>query len=138
MDIYNLQTQTGLPIRCDPDRISGASANAFYGYFGFASKDLALSAIGLGTADGDWGGILSSAAAMLPRGANVHLTVEVNGSALSCTLTNIESGRVYSATSCADSAWSGGTFGIRMLNRFGSQESVGKTSFDNLTVTVHS
>lgn len=137
VDVYDIYTQTGILSRCDLNKASPASSNAFYGYFSFVSKTGRRGAHGYANPYGNWGSNLIVSNNYFTLGADLHLTLTVIGNELRCVYSDLESGEVILDLSCSGgSCWSHGTFGLRMLNQYQQgPTSLGVTSFDNLRVT---
>ena len=75
-DFLNHQAGGGLILRADQDKISGASANSFYGYLAFIGKDGGLGAFGAADNEGGWkGNIFVSEKNVTKKGADLHLRV---------------------------------------------------------------
>ena len=134
VDMYNVQTQTGVLMRCDLDRVSGTSANSFYGYFHFVSKNGLQGALAYGCIHGNWGSNLVVQEGNFAPGDDIHLCAIVSGDDLRCIYTDLETGDVLLDISCEFDYWDRGTFGFRMLSRYEDLISLGYTSFDNLQV----
>ena len=134
VDIYNVQTQTGVLTRCDLNRVSGASANSFYGYFHFVSKNGMQGALAYGCTHGNWGANLVVQEGNFAPGDDIHLCATVFGDELRCVYTDLETGEVLLDISCEFDYWDNGTFGFRILSRYEDLVGLGCTSFDNLQV----
>jgi len=136
VDIYDIQTQTGILSRCDLNKADPSSSNAFYGYFSFVSKTGRRGAHGYGNPYGNWGSNLIVSNNYFSYGADLHLTLTVIDNELRCVFTDIATGKVLLDLLCdGGSCWSHGTFGLRMLNQYlDGPTSLGVTSFDNLRV----
>ncbi len=137
VDIYNVQTQTGILSRCDLNKANSSSSNAFYGYFSFVSKTAMRGAHGYATPNGGWGTNLVVSNNYFYIGDDLHLTLTVKGNELRCVYSDIVTGRSILDLSCSGgSLWHSGTFGLRMLSQYlDGPTSLGVTSFDNLRVT---
>ncbi len=137
VDIYDIQTQTGILSRCDLNKANPSSSNAFYGYFSFISKNGKMGAHGYANSYGNWGMNFIVSDEYFSIGDDLHLKLTVIGNDLRCVYSDLESGEVILDLSCSGgSCWSHGTFGLRMLNQYQQgPTSLGVTSFDNLRVT---
>ncbi len=135
VDVYNVQTQTGVLMRSNYHDMNISGSNSFYGYFVFVSKNGRMGAIGIGDKNGGWGGnILVKNAAFRP-GFDLHLHAIVSGDMIRCLYSDINTGEVILDIECIYDYWDKGTFGIRMLSYYNGLTSLNNTSFDNLVVT---
>ncbi len=75
-DFVDHQAGGGLIIRANEEKISGKSANSFYGYLAFIGKDGGLGAFGAADNEGGWkGNIFVSEKNVTKKGADLHLRV---------------------------------------------------------------
>ncbi|MBQ7172070.1 MAG: family 43 glycosylhydrolase [Clostridia bacterium] len=75
-DFVDHRAGGGLIVRADKDKVSGASANSFYGYLAFIGKDGGLGAFGAASDDGGWkGNFFVSEKDVTKVGTSLHLRV---------------------------------------------------------------
>lgn len=135
VDIYNVQTQSGVILRSNFESSKFIDADSFFGYYLFVSKNGQKSAIALGDTKGDWGCNLLVEDGVFRPGYDLHLHAIVSGSTIRCIFTDLHTGDVLSDIQCIERSWSQGTFGFRMLSEYNGLTSLNITSFDNLVVT---
>ena len=136
VDMYNIQTQGGVLMRCDYNRASAENLNAFYGYMYFVSYTGDKGAIGYCNEFGVWGGNLVVSLPEFRPGMNLHLNVVVYGDRFYCTYTDIDTGKVLLSLTKSDKTWSNGTFGFRLCGERNGLMNFNRVYFDNLKVTV--
>lgn len=136
VDMYNIQTQGGVLMRCDYGRANAENLNAFYGYMYFVSYTGDKGAIGYGNEFGTWGGNLVVSATSFKPGMDLHLNIIVYGDRFYCTYTDLDTGKVLLSLTKSDDTWSSGTFGFRLCGEKDGLVNLKRTYFDNLKVTV--
>ena len=136
VDMYNIQTQGGVLMRCDYSRANAENLNAFYGYMYFGSYTGDKGAIGYGNEFGTWGGNLVVSAPEFKPGMDLHLNIIVYGDRFYCTYTDLDTGKVLLSLTKSDDTWSSGTFGFRLCGEKDGLINFNRVYFDNLKVTV--
>ena len=136
VDMYNIQTQGGVLMRCDYSRANAENLNAFYGYMYFVSYTGDKGAIGYGNEFGTWGGNLVVSAPEFKPGMDLHLNIIVYGDRFYCTYTDLDTGKVLLSLTKSDDTWSSGTFGFRLCGEKDGLVNLKRAYFDNLKVTV--
>ena len=140
VDMYNIQTQGGVILRCDFANVTGATDAGFMGYQTFVSNDGRLGAVGAGKPDGKWlDGNLKVSGAIMAPGSNIHMQAAVKGNLLQVTISDIDSGKVLWTWCGANSLWSSGTFGFRVRTSTyqNTLTNVNTVAFDNLVVSTY-
>lgn len=125
----------GFIFRCDPDKVSKASSDSFYGYHAFIGREGTVGALGF--AMDKWIGNLSvTPNDVFKRGSDLHLRLVAVGDRFVFTVTNIETGKTeYICTYNEGDAENDtcrnrkGLLGLRIYNNGG------KGYFTNVTVT---
>ena len=136
VDMYNIQTQGGVLMRCDYEKASDESSNSFYGYMYFVGSAGDRGAIGYSSKLGTWGGNLVSSSVVFEPGMDLHLNFIVYGDRCYCTYTDLDTGKVVLSLTKSDATWSSGTFGFRLAGEKNGLDNLGRVYFDNLKVTV--
>ena len=139
VDMYNIQSQGGVVMRSQVDRITGSAwGNDFYGYTAFVSTDGLKAAIGYGLTDGSWGGNIDVSNGIMSPGANVHIHAAVKSDVITYKITNIKTGKLLWECTERTGLWDEGTFGFRLsgYTNDNGTGNVNNVSFDNLVVST--
>ena len=148
VDMYNIQTQGGVIIRSDVEKIKEdkgtTDGNNFYGYFGYNAFAGNQAALGFGASNGDWGGLVTgpngnvaSPADIYKPTANIHMQVATKGDTVQVTVSEI-GGTVLWVGYAYHDFWDAGSFGFRLYAKLRDDglDNVANTAFDNLVVST--
>ena len=136
VDMLNVQTQAGVLFRCDITQDIGSTNNAFYGYYAFTSNNGEKAALGRGDLAGGWAGNLKVSDSIFYPGANLHLNVVVEGTSITYTVTDKDSGAELWQHTEINDEWALGSFGFRACVMNSGLTNLNMVGFDNLKITA--
>ncbi len=136
VDMLNVQTQAGVLFRCDITQDIGSTNNAFYGYYAFTSNNGEKAALGRADAVAGWAGNLKVSDSIFYPGANLHLNVVVEGTSITYTVTDKDSGAELWQHTEINDEWALGSFGFRACVMNSGLTNLNMVGFDNLKITA--
>jgi|GEM_PF-1426595 len=138
VDLLNVQTQSGVMLRCDSTKASGETDNTFYGYIAVISNDATKGAIGRGNLAGKYEGNLLVGQSVTYPGANLRLKIVAEGANLTYTVTDKDTGSELWVGTVENKEWAMGAFGFRalLMNNSLGMTNLGMLAYDNLKVTA--
>ena len=136
VDILNVQTQAGALFRCDITQDIGSTNNAFYGYLAFTSNNGEKAALGRADAVAGWAGNFKVSDSIFYPGANLHLNVVAEGTSITYTVTDKDSGAELWQHTEINDEWALGSFGFRACVMNSGLTNLNMVGFDNLKITA--
>ncbi len=136
VDILNVQTQAGALFRCDITQDIGSTNNAFYGYLAFTSNNGEKAALGRADAVAGWAGNFKVSDSIFYPGANLHLNVVAEGTSITYTVTDKDSGAELWRHTEINDEWALGSFGFRARVMDSGLTNLYMVGFDNLKITA--